>query len=527
MLQNSNLRIVPTETYTTVPAVVINDVEFYYSHWEFDDIDFYMTNCDTSLLNLNVNSCDGISYLSHSNSIVNIHNCTLGCWRLECIDDVQITDCSIVGNPSCNSKKIIEFTNSSAILENILIENVNFDCPMNLDLEFCGVVVNFFSKIQISHSVFKKNKNVSISVRDYSDLLMENCTVLDNDVYIGVVTGWTSVVNILNSTFENNTRSKSGTIFMIELSTVTVNFSTFIHNHALSSGGGVSIAYGSTLVLSKSTFTNNTVDTMGGAVSVVQDSKLNILQSTFNGNTAPQLGGAIFVTNNSSLVCIGSNFSENIAKIAGSAIAVQTSNATMLNLMINQNHGEAALSFYSSYFANIYNCVFKRNAGGAMLVTGMIKLEVRNSDFFQNQASSGGAISVDYSENVTISHVRLFQNVARYGGAIEISKANVSIDNCILKDNVAVYDGGAVLTTTGNIDLSIRNSCFRNNTTEKGFGGALSINLARLFMSNCSGKHNYATRGGAIQGNRCQIKLEYCSFEHNTADQKRRCYVHY
>ena len=42
---------------TTIPTVVMNDVEFYYSNWEFTNVNFSMTNCNTSLLDLNVNSC--------------------------------------------------------------------------------------------------------------------------------------------------------------------------------------------------------------------------------------------------------------------------------------------------------------------------------------------------------------------------------------------------------------------------------------------------------------------------------------
>ena len=130
----------------------------------------------------------------------------------------------------------------------------------------------------------------------------------------------------------------------------------------------------------------------------------------------------------------------------------------------------------------------------------MMRLEVRNSDFVQNSGDSGGAVFADFSDNVTLSHVRLFQNVAQYGGAIEIGAAKMYIDNCLVNDNVAVYDGGAILITDGSGDLVIRNSCVRNNTSEKGSGGAISINLGRLFMSNCSAKHNYATNGGVIQG---------------------------
>ena len=446
MFRNSNLRIVAPPMNTTIPKVVINDVEFYYSLWEFYAIDIFIANSDTSLLYLNVNSHYGNSTLTNFNCTVNIHNCTLGYWRIESIGDVQITDCSIVENPPYTSNKLIYIINSSAVLERILIQN--FDCPMFPFMELCGVVVHLFSKVQINNSIFKGNKNSSISVTDGSHLLMKNCTVIDNDVLAGVICGWTSTVNITNCTFKSNTGSMS----MIQNSTITVNHSTFIDNHSWDSAGGVCVQTKSTLIISNCIFTNNSADKMGGAVTVMLDSKLTIIKSTFNGNTAPEIGGAIFIDGNCSFVCTNSSFNDNRATLRGSAIAIQTSNATLSNLMLNQNHGEGVLYIYEAYFADVHNCMFYKNKGGALQVHTMTKLEVRNSHFFQNKAGSGGAIVVYFLENVTLSHVRIFQNVARYGGAIEIGPAKMYIDNCLINDNVAVYDGGAIFIPGGSGD---------------------------------------------------------------------------
>ena len=88
MFRNSNLRMGSPLMYTTIPKVVISNVEFYYSRWQFYAIDIFMINSDTSLLYLNVNSHDGNSTLTNFNSTVNIHNCTLGYWRIKSIGDV-------------------------------------------------------------------------------------------------------------------------------------------------------------------------------------------------------------------------------------------------------------------------------------------------------------------------------------------------------------------------------------------------------------------------------------------------------
>ena len=58
MFKNSYFKISadgrPNHCYTTID---LNDIEFYPSNWEFNDVNISMTNCNTSLLYMNVNSC--------------------------------------------------------------------------------------------------------------------------------------------------------------------------------------------------------------------------------------------------------------------------------------------------------------------------------------------------------------------------------------------------------------------------------------------------------------------------------------
>ena len=82
MFQNSYLKMSANGIFTTIPIIVMSDVKFNYSNWEFNDINISMTNCNTSLLYLNVNSCQSNSSLTNFTSSLNIRNCTLGCWEM-------------------------------------------------------------------------------------------------------------------------------------------------------------------------------------------------------------------------------------------------------------------------------------------------------------------------------------------------------------------------------------------------------------------------------------------------------------
>ena len=503
MFQNSHLKISANGFFTTIPTVVMNDVEFYYSNWEFTDINIAMTNCNTSLLYLNVNSCEKNSSLIDFTSSVNIRNCTLGCWEFFCINDVQITDCSIIGNLFCCNKMIMSITNSSAVLDNVSIQNVNFNCSSD---EMCGLVVDLFSEVLIKNSFYGKNKNVSISVHNRSNLVMKNCDLLDNDVYDGVIFGLRSVLYIINCIIRNNTGSKSGTICLIEHSAIIVNNSTFINNLGQNSGGGVGVAYSSALMIDNSTFIDN-LGFAGGAISAHGNSRLNISKSVFDGNSATA-GGAIFAEANCTVICVSSNFSNNLASSNGAAIAVQTSNATVSHLIITENHATTGvLSFVGSYFIDIYSCVFAKNTGGAVFVYGVIELVVTNSDFFQNKANFGAAIYMEECKKFSMVRGRLFQNVASvYGGAIASEGVNLYIDSSIFEANSA-FQGG-VATEFQNV--STGNGNF-------GSGGVFYVHMGSLLMSNCSAKHNSAAKGGVILGNQCNVSLMYCFFENNTA----------
>ena len=297
---------------------------------------------------------------------------------------------------------------------------------------------------------------------------------------------------------------------------VIVRSCTFTNNQGRGFGGGVSVSWDSSLVINNSTFTNNMANAAGGGVFVSYYSKLDISRSLFDGNVANLDGGAVFVAENCSVICTSSNFFNNQATIRGGAISVVASNATLSNLVLEQNHGRCALSFTGNQYTSTYNSIFSKNTDRAMCTLATIESTVWNCDFLGNEGDTGAAISVDYSQLVTVANVRFVYNVAKNtGGAISMMYSNIIIDSSTFEDNAAFFDGGAIFILSGNV--SVENSYFINNIAERGFGGVVSIGPGRLTMSNCSAKHNYAYTGGVIYGTECAVNLTHCTFENNTA----------
>ena len=429
MFKNSYLKISPHRLSITVPKILINDIEFSFSTWEFYDIDMIMNNCNTSLLSLNVNLCERNFNSTNVTSTVNIYNCTLGCWTFQCINNVQISDCSIIGNPSAYNKIILNFTYSTAVLDKILIKELNFDCS---DREICGL---FFdeSKVLIKNTFYERNINASIWVINHSRLEMKNCTILDNDVLNGVIYGGISLLYITDSTFENNTMYNGGAVYINMYSVVLVDSCTFTNNLGLGVGGGVTVIGNSTLVIRNSVFTNNTAWMAGGGVYVSRYTRLDVSRSIFDGNTAYFDGGGILAGENSSVIFTSSIFINNRpTTMTGSAISIYSSNATLSNLMITQNGGSCAFFFHMGYFVNIRNCIFYKNTNRPLCVSAVTETTVLNCDFLDNEAVTGGAILAQYSETFIVYNVQFFQNVANSGGAIVIFLSNMYIYNCII-----------------------------------------------------------------------------------------------
>ena len=107
----------------------------------------------------------------------------------------------------------------------------------------------------------------------------------------------------------------------------------------------------------------------------------------------------------------------------------------------------------------------------------------------------------------------IMNGCAYYGGGIEFFISNPTVQNCILKDNIAAMDpgfegtstsGGGISIATLNDDLcsKIINCKFINNTAT-GSGGAISS--SNSIIQNCEIIGNRASVGGAITGKNLTI----------------------
>jgi CSLREA domain-containing protein len=157
-------------------------------------------------------------------------------------------------------------------------------------------------------------------------------------------------VNIMNSTFSDNTAGWAGGAIYNNNGTVTIMNCVFTGNSAEMYGGGIYNTLTSLLTITNSTFAGNHVGSRGGAIT--NTGTAIISNSTFSGNSANAVygsakGGGIY--NFGILTVTNSTFSGNSAPVGyGGGIHNSSGNVTITNSSIAGNSAD-------SYGGGVYN----------------------------------------------------------------------------------------------------------------------------------------------------------------------------
>ena len=140
-----------------------------------------------------------------------------------------------------------------------------------------------------------------------------------------------------------------------------------------------------------------------------------------------------------------------------------------------------AIGSFGGLDNEIKNCVFEgnktENIGGAIFVggaAGFTQFLIDSCQFINNMATGAGG-AIFQTQNVIrlqLSNSSFIQNQANSGGALKIS--NFSMRSCTFEQNQSTSSGGAVLANGLN-SSSVSNCTFVNNTGE--IGGGISTQI--------------------------------------------------
>ncbi len=187
------------------------------------------------------------------------------------------------------------------------------------------------------------------------------------------------------------------------------------------------------LTVNGTTFNGNH-SVRGGAFNVHECSTLSVNNSSIKANYASSLGGALFFVKTTEAVANFEDctFEENYAALRGGAMFIYTDGVSVNKCTFKGNYTTSATAGY----------------GGAIMIKNTSGVEfdfvVTDSTFEGNRSCYGGAIST----------------LEAYANATLI---NAKLDNCTFKNNIATYNGGAIIVGS-NIALVMNGGYVFENT---------------------------------------------------------------
>ncbi len=275
-------------------------------------------------------------------------------------------------------------------------------------------------------------------------------------------------------------------IFYTQRNNITYNGLTFINGNYSSNGGALSSSQGNMEIIN-STFINNTAAN-GGAV-YVYSGNLSIVDSKFINNSANTSGGAVYSYRNLNIT--NSDFENNSANSMGGAIYSYNANVEGSNF--TNNSGRTGGAIYSRENISVEDSIFKFNnandQGGAIIANNPT---VENSVFINNTANgSGGAVRA--YQNTTISGSTFINNTSLNGQGGALYSRNNTVNSSTFTNNVAKNGGGAVYSIE---HVVVDESSFNNNSVPNNGGAVATVKNGTITNSNFT--ENSGKNGGAV-----------------------------
>ena len=286
--------------------------------------------------------------------------------------------------------------------------------------------------------------------------------------------------------------------------------------------GGSALNVSNSLVAAKNLDLSNNTGLHGGAIYLSQ-SRMSLKDSRIYLNSCDSLGGAIYVEN-SKLELSGTELSNNSSD-KGGAVYMDSASVVTVNGSNFLNNGAGW--------------------GGAITTVGLGKLEVSNSFFNGNTATSwdfasdpqlptfggGGAIYQEFADTLHITNTTFTINNTNGGpgGAIaSYHGVEVVLDDLVIANNNSIgYGGGLCFLRPGHIKFT--NSLIENNQSQTTQGGGLYISNESISdtvssipgsLSHLTFVGNYAQIGGGgiFIWNTVDFNITHCTFVGNEAN---------
>ena len=450
--------------------------------------------------------------------------------------NITIKQCLFKGNTATYSGGAISMQKTRSIIVNCTFEKNSADSGGALDT---------------SHLTGHGHGGAIHLVRN-KDLIMQQCLFTENTAtYNGGAIKMIKTQGIfVNCTFEKNSADSGGSVFTLDTSHLTGN----------SHGGAIRLVSNKDLIVQQCLFTENTATYSGGAIKMIKNRGI-FVNCTFEKNSVKSrlqrddFGGAVCALDNSHLTLHQCIFKENTATYVGGATYIQKSHSLFESCIIEKNkvnslqQNTSSGGAISATGANknmiIKQCLFKGNTttsiGGAIAMLKTRGIFV-NCTFEKNSVKSrlqrddfGGAVCALDNSYLTLHQCIFKENTATYnGGATYIQNSHSLFESCIFEKNKVnslnqmwsvAFRGGAIAADDVGTNITIKQCLFKENSAAF-CGGAIDIQCSRtlLFKNSTFVRNSVKTltghgHGGAIHLLRNKnLIVQQCLFTENTVN---------
>ena len=418
------------------------------------------------------------------------------------------------------------FENSVSDVRNFIIE----DSIFQTDEPF---YIQATTNIQLINSTFTRSPKGVFYIFITRDMLIRNCTFLDNNIQA------------------SSSSIESGVVLVSRASSsVTIETTVFRNNHV--SGERITAAFqghGQQLTVVNSTFFQNS----GGAIHSRYKS-VTISRSGFSSNYAKERAGAVILTGRNTVAVITNrtvffNNTSSGGSTSAGAIDVESAGRSFITIedsIFHFNNGTfgGALGFISSDNSSIFlsDCSFTWNTGDnqadgeAIEVLGSnVSLTVQRSRFSGNRvARNGGAMSLRGDLRMVLINESTFEsNSASESGAISMfyfqqnDDSKFVITKSVFTSNSANIRCG-VLSITASLfrqedllhgrTVEVISSVFQSNTQTLTnlFGGAVCLSYTNASLVNSNFTRN-SRRALIVRENR--VTVDGCIFNNSSIER--------
>lgn len=308
----------------------------------------------------------------------------------------------------------------------------------------------------------------------------------------GTITGNTNT-KVVNTMASSCVQILDGAIFQMDGGSISGNSkggqNSSGQRESSTLGGGVYVE-GSTFYMNGGTISDNEARD-GGGVYLAGASNLYMTGGNISGNTlcvrnSAGHGGGVYVSSKSAFRMESAN-TETPARISDNTLYTDFGLYRYYQYSGGGVYVAGTFTMKDGIISGNKAMTGSGNGGGGIFNGGNVTLqggEVSGNSAFYDEThtaylSYGGGIFNKTESVFSATGTKISGNTAMYGGGIYGTNADITLTDCLLEGNAAIYGdmmdcGGGGLLLTRQSTLTISNTVIRNNTSEK-YGGGLYL----------------------------------------------------